>query len=499
MTNMVARLHVLGQPIDKDPVILGRDATATWKLAPEEWPWVWQPRGSQWLVVGAGGARPEFRVGVAKLSQLDASGASKTPWRIVADYGDGIEDTQVRGDRLYLLSTKDAPNRRVLSVPLGKPELAKARVEIPEDPDATLVGIYGARDALYMLHRVNGLARVSRWPWRGKPEALSLPYEGWAHDFTYASDRDGITFQIETWLRTGTYFTYDPKTKKLSPHGLASTSTLDVSKLAAVEVEATSADGTKVPLSILSRADRQVGAPQPAIVYGYAAYGVSETPGFSASRLAWVERGGVYAICHGRGGGERGRKWQDGGSRENKLKGVQDFLACAQYLVDNGYTTKGKLAGIGYSMGGVLAGRAMTLQPELFAAVWLGAPIVNPLRILAAENGANQKGELGDPTTEAGYRSIAAMDPYATAKPGVAYPAVIFTVGLNDHRVAPWMASKLASRLLAGTTSKRPILVRVDGAAGHGIGNTRDQVFAERADIYSFFLAQFGEAEFVAR
>ncbi len=491
MTNMVTRLHVLGQPVDVDAIILGRGAASTWQVAPEEWPGAWVPHGSKWMLATAGGARADRRVGIAKLSELDTSGASKTPWRTVAGYSDGVEDTLIHGDRLYLLSSKDAPNRRLLSVPLAKPELARAKVEISEDADAPLVGMIGARDAIYLLHMVNGLARVSRWPWRGKRSVLALPYAGWTPDFTAELDRDGVTFQIETWLRTGTYFTYDPKTKKLAPAGLASTTTLDPGPFTSEEEEAKSADGTFVPLSILSRTDRK--APQPAILFGYSGYGVSQNPGFGSSRMMWVERGGVYAICHARGGGEKGRKWQDSGSREHKLAGVQDFIACGEYLVAHGYTTSAKLGAVGISMGGVLVGRALTERPDLFAAVWLGAPIVNPLRIMVAENGANQKGELGDPETETGYRSIAAMDPYLTVKPNTAYPAVLFTVGVNDHRVAPWMASKLASRLMTATTSKRPILLRVDGAAGHGIGNTRDQVFAERADVYAFFLAQFGE------
>jgi prolyl oligopeptidase len=207
----------------------------------------------------------------------------------------------------------------------------------------------------------------------------------------------------------------------------------------------------------------------------------------------------VYAICHGRGGGERGRRWQDDGSRDKKLVGVRDYIACGDYLVEHGYTTHAQLAGSAGSMGGVLLGRALTLRPDLFAAVRLAAPIVNPLRMLAGENGANQKGELGDPETEAGYRQIAEMDPYTHVTDGTAYPAVIFTLGLNDHRVPPWMGSKLAARLQAASTSKRPVIVRVDADAGHGIGNTRDQGFAEAADVYSFFLSQLGDAEFAVR
>jgi prolyl oligopeptidase len=382
---------------------------------------------------------------------------------------------------------------------MAKPDLAQARVEIAEDPNATLAGMYGARDALYLLHQANGLARLSRWTWQGKATPIALPYAGWAPDLATDLAKDGITFQLEGWLRPGTYFAYNAAKKQVAATGLASSTNADVSMIVAEEVEATSADGTKVPLSILHRKDAALDGTHPTLLYAYGGYGSSQLPGFSASRVAWVERGGVYAIAHVRGGGEKGRRWQDDGSRDKKLTGVRDFIACAQYLVDTKYTSPQKLAAQGTSMGGVLVGRALTERPDLFAAVQLAVGIVNPLRILQAENGANQKGELGDPATEAGYRSIAEMDPYLHVKPGTAYPAVIFTIGLNDHRVAPWMTSKMAARLRAATTSKRPILIRVDTKAGHGVGSTREQGFAERADVWSFFLQTFGEPEFASR
>jgi prolyl oligopeptidase len=178
------------------------------------------------------------------------------------------------------------------------------------------------------------------------------------------------------------------------------------------------------------------------------------------------------------------------------MNGIRDLIACSQYLVDHKYTSTAKLGIEGGSMGGVIVGRAMTERPDLFAAVHIGVGILNPLRILAADNGANQISELGDPATEAGYKSILEMDPYTHVKPATAYPAVIFTIGLNDKRVAPWMTGKMAARMLAATTSKKPILVRVEGDAGHGIGSTRDQAFAERADVWSFMLWAYGDPDF---
>ena len=164
------------------------------------------------------------------------------------------------------------------------------------------------------------------------------------------------------------------------------------------------------------------------------------------------------------------------------------MIACGEYLVAQHYTTPQRQAIEGGSMGGILMGRTLDERPDLFAAVHIAVGMVNPLRTLAAENGANQIGELGDPSTEAGYKSILAYDPYLNVKPQTAYPAVIFTIGLNDHRVAPWMTGKMAARLRATTTSAHPILVRVEEDAGHGIGSTRDQGFAETADVWAFLL-----------
>jgi len=494
MINQVSRLHVIGTSPDKDPIILGRNADATWKLAPEEWPGLWNPPGSPWVVASAGGAHSEARVAVAKMSELDKSGASKTPWRIVADYSDGIEIAIPHGDRLYMQTFKDAPNRKLISVPLARPSLASARVELAEEPTMKIEWIAPAKDALYVGRQVNGLMRVDRLAWNAKkPEPIALPYEGWVPDVASDMRRDGIVFQVEGWLRTGTYFEYGDKTKKLTPTGLASSSNADVSHIIAEEVEATSSDGTKVPLSIMRRNDNNLEGSAPTILYAYAAYGAVERPGFSSSRIAWVEGARIAAICHARGGGEKGRRWQDDGSREKKLNGVHDLIACAQYLIDKKYTSAAKLAVHGISMGGVIVGRTITERPDLFAAAQLQAGIVNPLRILEAENGANQKNELGDPTTEAGYRSLLEMDPYSHVKPNTAYPAVIFTIGLNDHRVAPWMTGKMAARLMASTTSKRPIVIRVDSDAGHGVGSTRDQGFSEKADVWAFFLDMMGE------
>jgi prolyl oligopeptidase len=492
MQNMITRYHKLGDPTAKDVTVLGREPDAPFKLLPQEFPNVWIDPGSPWAIAQVGGARSEQRIAVARVSELDLTGKGKTPWKIVAQYEDSVESVFPHDGRLWISTYKDAPNRKLISVPLVAPVLATARVELAEDPQANLAEWNAARDGIYVVHDRGGLAELSRMPWGGKPTALALPGEGWAAGLVTDMKRDGVTFGFNTWLKPGAYFAYDPKTKQTAPTGLASTSKFIDDKIVATEVEVPSKDGAQVPLSILHYKDVALDGSHPTLISGYAAYGSSTHAYFSTGRIAWLERGGVYAICHARGGGEKGRKWQDDGSREHKLNGIADVIACGEYLVAHHYTTPQHQAIEGGSAGGILMGRVLGERPDLFAAVHIAVGMVNPLRILAAENGPNQIGELGDPSTEAGYKSILAYDPYLNVKPQTAYPAVIFTIGLNDHRVAPWMTGKMAARLRATTTSTHPILVRVEEDAGHGIGSTRDQAFAETADVWAFLLHQFG-------
>jgi prolyl oligopeptidase len=504
MLNMLSRLHLLGDPVAGDVTVLGAGTAPKMTLAPEEFPMVYVAPGTPYVIALAGGARSELRISIAKLADVDRTGGGATPWTVIAEYADQVESIAVHGDRVFLQTFKGASNRKIVSVPAARPVLAKARVEIAEDKESPLVSMVPAKDALYVRQMVAGRARLLRLPWPGqkqgktkvKAQPVALPFDGWIDDLASDVAVDGAVFGMVGWTQPGAYYAYDPKTKAVEPVGLAVTTNADYTDILAEEVEATSADGTKVPLSILRRADLALDGSHPAIVNGYGGYGISMNPSFSPTRLAWLERGGVFAVCHVRGGGEKGHKWQLDGVREKKLNGIRDLIACGEYLVEKRYTAPSRLAAQGGSMGGILVGRALTERPDLFAAVNVQVGMVNPLRMLEAENGANQKAELGDPTTEAGFTAIHAMDPYHHVAPGTAYPAVIFTVGLNDRRVAPWMTAKMAARLQAATSGDAPILVRIDGDAGHGVGSTRDQAFTERADVWAFFLSVAKDPEF---
>ncbi|HEY2735069.1 MAG TPA: prolyl oligopeptidase family serine peptidase, partial [Polyangiales bacterium] len=494
MFDMQARWHVLGDAVEHDAFMLGDRVAGSPPLASHEFPSLFVVPGSAWAIAAMGGAHAETRFAIAPLTALDRSGAGKTPWRMVAEYSDQIDAAWPHGDRLYMTTFKDASNKKLISVPLADPILPTAKLEVAENREAPIVDFVVARDAIYLETMARGLAKLWRLPWsetqNAAPhlEAVALPFEGYVDAIASDAQREGAIFSLEGWTRPNHYFAID-RSGAISDSGIASTSDADFSHVVAEEVDATSSDGTDVPLSILHLETTARDESHPALLSGYGGYGVSQTPSFDPARLAWIERGGVFAICHVRGGGENGHAWQVDGTHEHKLNGVHDFEGCAQYLIDHHLSAPSRISARGRSMGGVLVGRAITERPELFAAANIGVGIVNPLRILFAENGANQVSELGDPETQAGFDSILEMDPYQHVVPNRSYPAVLFTVGLNDKRVAPWMTAKMAAKLQADSDSRKPIWIRIDDDAGHGVGSTRDQLYAERADVYAFLLA----------
>jgi prolyl oligopeptidase len=495
LQRMRAFMHRLGEPTSRDVPVLGIDISPRVHFEPQEFPSVELALGSRWLIGQGSGARNERRVFAARVSELDGA---RTPWVNIADYGDEIEGIAVHGDDLYLLSTKDAPNRRILRVALDHPRLANARVVISESDDVIESFAVDAH-ALYVVLTHNGRSRLHRLDLTsGRSEDLALPFEGWIDTLVTDERQSGVVVRMEGWTREPSYFDYDAKTRAFADLHVAERGGADFSAIVADEVEVRSADGVRVPLSILHRAGLSKDHNRPTELFGYGAYGISMTPQYRAVTLAWLERGGVLAVAHVRGGGEKGNAWRLAGKGANKPNSIADFIACGQALVRDGWTTPTRLAAYSASAGGILVGRALTERPDLFAAAMIYAGDDNALRYLEASNGANQKAEMGTPDSEAGFRALLAMDAYQHVKAGVAYPAVMLGTGLNDGRVAPWMSAKLAAQLGWATASHRPVLMRVEHDEGHGVGSTRQQRVAMMVDMWSFFLEQFDDPEFRA-
>jgi len=501
MQNMRVRLHKLGTSPEKDTLLLKTGSNPSLPVASREFPKIQFIPGSNWALALTTGARAEDRLYVAPRAEALKPDAK---WRAIADYADNVQDWALHGDTLYLVSMKGHPNGRVLALDLSKPgvSLANAREALPESGDGIINSseraIVAARDALYVDRTEAGIDRFLRIDYAGgKAAAIETPFAGGARGFTADPTADGFLVGLDGWTVPNTLYRYDAAGAKLRDLNLTATSPSDYSDLTSTETEAISADGTHVPLSIIHRKDIKLDGSQIALLFGYGGYGMSVPPTFNYQYLLeWVKAGHVFAVAHVRGGGEKGDAWYRAGQGANKHKGVEDILACAAELARRGYTTPARTALESASAGGLLVGGALTVGPDKIGAVFIQAGMLNPVRLLAGINGANQIAEVGDPRTEDGLKALAAMDPYLHVRDGVAYPPVLLAVGLNDNRVSPWETGKLAARLQAATSGGKPVWLRTDSAAGHFAGGTSlSGQAAIWADVYAFLEAQLEPQE----
>ena len=322
---------------------------------------------------------------------------------------------------------------------------------------------------------------------------MPLPADGTVSAPATDPARPGALFGLQSWLLPSQWFmTNGIATAK--PANLAAPWKVDTSAYVAEEVMATAPDGTKIPLSIIHRKDIKLDGTHPTWLTGYGAYGISLLPNYAGLYLPLLEDGGVLAVAHVRGGGEFGEEWHQGGRLLNKPNTYKDFIACANYLVQHGYTSSSDLLIQGGSAGGITVGMALTARPDLFRVVISNVGDSNALRAEYETDGDANAVEYGSVKDKDGFTALASVDALSHVKDGVAYPAVLLTTGINDPRVAPWQPGKMTARLQAATSSGRPVILRVDYDAGHGIGSTKSQRDELVADELAFFYWQIGKA-----
>lgn len=426
--------------------------------------------------------------------------AGKPAWERVLDTSDAVTSLAYFDNTLYLVSHKGAPRSQVLSISLKSPDLKSAAVVMPAS-ERVVVNVVTAADALYVETRDGNVKRLFKRPHGATtaPVEVKLPLEG---SFELTGDGvsaanpslPGVLIALQSWNSANQYYQVAADGSVVNT-GLQPTGPYDAPKgITTTEVKVKSHDGALVPMSIIHREGVKLDGNNPTILNGYASYGVTEEPFYSVSRLAWLDAGGVYAIANPRGSSVYGQEWYRGGFQDTKPNTWKDFIACAEYLVAQKYTQPAKLGIIGGSAGGILVGRAMTERPDLFAAVIPAVGVLEPLRMETTANGVPNIPEFGSTKTEAGFKALLAMSTYDHIKPGTPYPAVLLTHGVNDPRVEVWESTKTAARLMAATSSGKPVLMRLAYDAGHGVGNTKKQVLEERADMFAFFLWQMGVA-----
>lgn len=488
-------LHVVGTDPSKDRDILGRGLSPAVAIAETDAPVITTVPGSSYmLAMILHGVQNEVTVYAAPLSTLTEP---KIPWKRICDVADDVTAFDVHGSDLYLMTHKNAPRYKVIHVSLDHPDLATADTVVPESK-AVVRNIAAAGDALYVQLLDGGIGRILRVAYGSiGGQRLPLPFDGAVSLSAWDQRVPGVLVELSSWNKARRIYSWDPDTTtirdtKLQPLGPFG----DPAEVVSEEVMAPSYDGALIPLSIVHRRDMKTDGSHPTLLDGYGAYGITNDPTFDPKLLAWIDRGGVYAVAHVRGGGEFGEDWHRWGMKLTKPNTWRDFIACAEYLIAHKYTSPAKIAAEGGSAGGITVGRALTERPDLFAAVVDEVGVSNPLRAEFSPNGPPNIPEYGSVQTQAGFEDLYAMDSVHHVRDGVRYPAVILTTGFNDPRVSSWQPAKMTARLQAASASGRPILLRVDYEAGHGYGSTKSQRQDELADEWSFVLWQLGEPGF---
>jgi prolyl oligopeptidase len=394
-------------------------------------------------------------------------------------------------DALYLYSHKDAPRGQILRLPLAKLDLASAKILVPES-DVTIREFEVTDKYIYVVDIVGGPSDVRVFDHKGTAQpAFPVPPISTVGGLTVLGG-DRILFNSSSYTEPSAWYEYDPASAKATRTALYVTSKADYSNIEVVREFATSKDGTKVPLNILRRKGITLDGQNPAILYGYGGYGISQTPGFSADLSLWLNQGGVFAVANIRGGGEFGEEWHTQGNLTNKQNVFDDFAACAQHLIDAGYTNPSRLAIQGGSNGGLLMGAALTQHPELYRAVVSSVGIYDMLRVELDPNGEFNVTEFGTVKDPDQFAALYAYSPYHNVKDAAAYPAVLFLTGQNDGRVNPAHSRKMTARLQTASTSGYPILLRTSAETGHGAGTSLDRRIDRQADIYAFLFRELG-------
>ncbi|MBW8732995.1 MAG: prolyl oligopeptidase family serine peptidase [Asticcacaulis sp.] len=494
MLNMRTLYHKLDTPVTKDLTVIPAGGTSAFTLDPQEFPFVATDPSSPYAMVVAAGARSEARICVATTADLLQPGAQI---QCPVAYDDAVQAGSLVGKTLYLQSVKNAPNGQVLALALDTPvlKLSDAKVLVAEDREAVVTNFVPARDALYVKRMRLGLDSFVRIPYTGNREFISPPYDGQAALIDASTNADGLMFTLQGWTRPRALYAYDPARRALTDLRLGASSLRDYTSLVDSETtEARSQDGTMVPVTILKPKGYRPNGRTKAIVFAYGAYGATVTqPAFDVMSLEWVANGNIYVLAGIRGGGEKGDAWRLAGKGSNKARGVEDIVAAADLLRLKGYSDKKRIVLYSASAGGIIVGNAVDRFPDHFGAAIIHAGMLNPTRLAADSNGANQYAEFGDPNVPPGFRDLRAMDAYLNLKPGPAYPAVMLDVGLNDSRVAPWNSGKYGAQLKYYTKGKSLVLFRTDADSGH-FGTSLSQAAAESADHYAFVDLVTGQA-----
>jgi prolyl oligopeptidase len=466
--------HKLGNPQKKDQLIYHRPDHKDWSfsgIATED--------GNYLLIEVGRGTEDKNLLYFQDLSQ---PGSEIRP--LVESWQASYAYLGNKGSRFWFLSNDQAPRKRILEIDLNKPQ-RKHWKEIRAESRDTIETASMVNNSFIISYLHDAWHKIIIQPLTGKPRELKLPGIGSASGFYGEQDATETFYSWTSFntpariyrldLNTGKSTLFKQPEVKFNPDDYITR-----------QVFYPSRDGTRIPMFITHKHGLKLDGKNPTLLYGYGGFNISLTPYFSVTNLVWMEMGGVYAVPGLRGGGEYGKDWHEAGTRTRKQNVFDDFIAAAEWLIDNHYTSTGHLGIAGGSNGGLLVGATLLQRPGLFAAAVPAVGVLDMLRFNKFTIGWAWESDYGSPDNEDEFKALYAYSPYHNVRKGVKYPATLVTTADHDDRVYPAHSFKFTAALQAAQAGDKPVLIRIDTRAGHGAGKPTSKRIEEAADKLAF-------------
>ena len=480
-------LHKLGTPQSSDELVYKNDDNPEWGFLPQV-----TEDGRYLLVTVWQGTDDRYQIMVKPLKDEQGKAVEAELEFLIDDFKNEFTFLGNQGSRLYFKSDLNAPRKSILTIDLEDPARENWSVIVAESDNAMVsAGMVG--DYLVAEYLKDAKTQVKLFDLAGKfIREVEFPGIGSASGFGGKRKDTETFYSFSSFNRPPSIFHYDLASGESQLIRQAKVD-FDPEQYEVKQIFYSSKDGTKVPMFIAHKKGIELNGSNPTLLYAYGGFNISLTPGFSITRLQWMEMGGVFAMPNLRGGGEYGKEWHKAGTKTNKQNVFDDFIAAAQWLIDNKYTSSEHLGIQGGSNGGLLVGACMTQRPDLYAACLPAVGVMDMLRFHKFTAGRFWTDDYGcADTDEAEFKALLAYSPYHNLKSGVEYPPTMVTTADTDDRVVPGHSFKFAAQLQEVQSGDNPVLIRIETKAGHGAGKPTSKIIEEYADMWAFLAEHLG-------
>ena len=469
--------HRLGTPQSEDALVYERPDQKEWNITGHV-----TDDGRYLIVYATQGTDRRNRV---FYKDLQAAGAQVKPLLDEGDASYNVIDNE--GTTFWIRTDHSAPRGRVVAVDINRPDSASWKEVVPQVAE-TLEGANVVGNMLVAWYLKDAHTQVKVYDPKGKlAREIKLPGIGSAGGFGGKREDQETFYSFTSYTTPATIYRYDMKTGA-STVFRAPKVDFNPADYESKQVFYASKDGTRVPMIVTYKKGLKLDGQNPTVLYGYGGFNISETPAFSIGNLVWMEMGGVYAVPNLRGGGEYGEEWHEGGMKLKKQNVFDDFIAAAEYLIANKYTSTPRLAIFGGSNGGLLVGAALTQRPDLFGAALPAVGVMDMLRFQKFTIGWAWVSDYGSSDNPEEFKALYAYSPLHNIKPGTAYPPTLITTADHDDRVVPLHSFKFAATMQAAQAGPNPVLIRIETRAGHGAGKPTSKQIEEIADRWGFLV-----------